>query len=397
MSLRHGQVQFYLIAIGPHQQGYLVPALTIGKDIRKRPGRQHVAIAKQRRRGVGAFGGPHWSQHLGGTKTAHEFQQPGAGEALQGLLRVRRILAGGGFLQPGKEQVCRAVAVPRLGVRRAMLRPRQAEGPGIATLDDGAVEQALGQRGGQQAVDVPRPGGLTENRHTPGISAEGIDIALHPLQRCHHVQQRKIARAVLGRGPRLAQRPVAEPPQGSEAILDRHHDHPLLLHEGGAVIGQGGTLGVPATVNEDHHRQVRAGGNLRRCKHVEEQAVFAADERPRLHAGQTQAIGKLGTGGSKLRRGARVQPGTWFARCAPAQLPLWGLGVGNAEPDLRARGTDTSHHRPGIGVAKGPRFCNQGQRVLVGTVLPAQIKARDHKHHTNYENRPAHGRNSSGS
>ena len=139
---------------------------------------------------------------------------------------------------------------------------------GKAALDDGAVEQALGQRGSQQAVDVAATRRFTKHRHALGIATKFGDVVLHPLQSGDHIEHREVTGCIQRIDRCFTYCGMAEPSQNPKAVMDGHHDDALLLHKGRAVIGNRRADGVAASVNEEHHGKLCASLNTRRRKHI---------------------------------------------------------------------------------------------------------------------------------
>ena len=118
-------------------------------------------------------------------------------------------------------------------------------------LDDGAMKEAVRERGGQQVVDVGAARRFAEDRHPARVPSEGSDVALHPLEGRDLVEQRVVARrAVLGlRG----QRRMGEQAEDVEAVVDGH-DHHALAGEVGAVVQRlGSASGDVGAAVDPHH------------------------------------------------------------------------------------------------------------------------------------------------
>ena len=67
-----------------------------------------------------------------------------------------------------------------------------------AALGDGAMEQALGERRGDQAVSVGGAGRLPAERDVVRIAAERGDVIVDPAQRRDPIHQRVVARGASG-------------------------------------------------------------------------------------------------------------------------------------------------------------------------------------------------------
>ena len=160
------------------------------------------------------------------------------------------------------------------------------------------MEQPLRERRRLHDVHAPRAGRLAEDRDAPRVTAEGRDVLLHPLQDRDVIEDRVVARRVLGRfGRQLRMR---KKPERAEPVV-RRHDDDAFSGEGGAVVGRrrAGAARPGAAVDPDHHRPLvaaRGGG-----PHVQVEAVFARRRRLRgvrrtgrirlLHALRAERVG----------------------------------------------------------------------------------------------------------
>lgn len=123
------------------------------------------------------------------------------------------------------------------------------EPPGRA-LDDGAAEQAARGGSGQQGCDGGASAGLAEERHVVRVAAEGRDVLVHP-----HECGGLVEEAAVGGRPRNVPEPLE-----SDAVVERHHDHPAPGEYLAVVAGIGAVARLPpATVDPHHDRQPVAG------------------------------------------------------------------------------------------------------------------------------------------
>ena len=87
--------------------------------------------------------------------------------------------------------------------------------------------------------DGDRTGALAEERHVVGITAEGGDVVVHPLQGHHLVEETGVAGHV--------RRAEVQEAEAGHAILHRHQDHVLLGHQDLVIVDvEGGRAGVEA-------------------------------------------------------------------------------------------------------------------------------------------------------
>src|SRR6185437_3627194 len=88
----------------------------------------------------------------------------------------------------------------------------------VRTFEDGFVEQAVGERRGEEIENAEAAGGFARDRDVIRIAAEGRDVALHPAQGFDLVEEAVIAGDVVWRfGAQCGKREVAE---STEAIVD---------------------------------------------------------------------------------------------------------------------------------------------------------------------------------
>ena len=119
-----------------------------------------------------------------------------------------------------------------------------------AAFDDGALEQAGGERGGQLRVDAQATGGLTENRHIVGVTAKGPDVALHPTHRRLLIQKPVVARrAGEGLG---AQSGMGKKTELTESVVDGDDDNPLR-HQAGGIEAIAFSDDKSPSMDPEHH------------------------------------------------------------------------------------------------------------------------------------------------
>lgn len=236
----------------------------------------------------------------------------------------------------------RAVGAPRFGIVGEVL----GLGDGIhiqaTAFGDRAVKQAVRLRGQQQHVHVVGACRFAEDGDVAGIAAESSHVVAYPLERTDDIEDGEVARSVEVIRALASQCAVAEPAEGAEAIVDRHHHDLVRRRQVTAVVQGPGTNSVSAAVYPHHHRPPRVPrrhiglANPWRI-HVQVETILAADRLPR--AGGIEAADrarKLRARRAKIERLARTGP--WFCRLrrSPSQRPERRLGERNAEPCVTA-------------------------------------------------------------
>ena len=189
---------------------------------------------------------------------------------------------------------------------------------GTAALDDGAAEQPLGARHGEQRADAQRAGGFAEDGDVAGIAAEGGDIVAHPFERRDLVEQAEVGDAVA----------EVEEAFGADAVVDGHADD-AVAGEAAAVVpgaGAGAVILVHAARDPDHHRQVRRAQVL--GPDVEGQAVLAGADQFREEFGNKGRIWPLGRFRAEFEG---------VADAAPKVRAAVGGGAGWRRPGARQR------------------------------------------------------------
>ena len=126
-----------------------------------------------------------------------------------------------------------------------------AEGPDGqdgAALNDGPVEQALGQGAEQQTGHTEGAGGFAAQGDVFGIAAKGFDVFPHPLQRLNLVEEAEVADAA----GFLCHGPEGQKAEGAEAVVKGHDHHAPLGHVGAVEHELGaGAGGKAAAVDVD--------------------------------------------------------------------------------------------------------------------------------------------------
>ncbi len=144
--------------------------------------------------------------------------------------------------------------------------------PSAAGLDDGPLEQSLGERADQQVVHRHAAGRLAEDRHVVRIATECPDVTLHPPQGRQLVHERIVAEQLpanlAGECRKREETEVAQP----IVEADQHHSiagelRPVVDRRGCSAIDE------PAAVDPHHHRQVVCR-SAPRAPDVEIQAVL---------------------------------------------------------------------------------------------------------------------------
>jgi hypothetical protein len=195
--------------------------------------------------------------------------------------------------------------------------------------------------------------GLTEDRDVVVVSAEALDVALHPPQRGLLVHQPVVARAATGL---CAQRRVRQEAEIAQAVVDRHDDH-ALAHQPGGVVVVGLADGQTAAVDPHHHRTFLvvvvmtvvpvslpapvATVHLARREDVQIEAVFGGRREPERRGRLRTVVGE--------RRGlARLGPPRGRLRWAPPQIAHRGSRVGDPQVLGQIRCLNAAH-RPLVG------------------------------------------------
>lgn len=203
---------------------------------------------------------------------------------------------------------------------------REGEGEPVSAVGDGPVEEAAGQRRGEEDPDILGAGRLAEDRDARGIPPEGRDVVTHPAQARHLVEDAVVAgHAVRARG---AEGGVAEEAQGAQPVVAGHdHCGPGGGEPAAVVDGLGrGALVVAAAVVPNHRGErwpPLAGGEGR--PHVEGETVFVA-------ADLSRAV-ELWTDGAELARVPDRAVAQSRLRVAPAPTPEGRSGVGDPLED----------------------------------------------------------------
>ena len=212
-----------------------------------------------------------------------------------------------------------------------------------AALDDRAVEEALGAPREQETEDIPAARGLSEDGDIVRVATEGRDVLLHPIEGADGVEGAEVARALGGAAFPTAERGVPEPPEGPEAVVDRHHHDVVGGRQVAAVVEAGAADRVAATVDPEHDREsARAGDHIARlCPRrvdVEVEAVLVADDALRAARLACEGARELGTGVSRGQGLAHTVPARWRLRRPPAEGADRRIRVGNPAPDVAAVG-----------------------------------------------------------
>ena len=255
-------------------------------------------------------------------RTAHGDER-GHRHLAQALRRLRGGAADGG----------RELGAELLSGRQGWLD----EGVGPA-LDDGSLEQPIGQRRGEVGVDAQAARRLAEDRDPVRVPAEPGDVVLHPLQRQLLVHQAVVARAAVG-GLR-AQRRVGEEARRAQSVVDGHDDHVAVDDEPGRVEVVALADRQRTTVDPDHDGEPAplTSVPVGRCVHVEVETVLGqagrAERRRPLRAVRTE-LRRVVWGRPRLGRHGRL----------PAMLPNWCRAVADAE-ELAQLGVATPRTGP---------------------------------------------------
>src|ERR1019366_9892090 len=127
---------------------------------------------------------------------------------------------------------------------------------------------------------------LAEDGDVAGIATESSHVVAYPLERTDDIEDGEVARSVEIIRALASQSPVAEPAEGAEAIVDRHHHELVRRRQVTAVVQGPGTNSVSAAVYPHHHRPPRVTRrHVGRADpwriHVEVETILAADRLAR--------------------------------------------------------------------------------------------------------------------
>ena len=141
-----------------------------------------------------------------------------------------------------------------------------------ATLADGGMEEAAGERRRHQLVDAPRAGRLAEDGDAGRIAPERRDVPLDPGERGDLIEGAVVAgRGVPGFRAQQGMNEVAEHP---EPVVDGHQHH-APLRQARAVVRDVGAVADPQSAAMDPHQHRRAVFRSRRGPDVQVEAVLA--------------------------------------------------------------------------------------------------------------------------
>ena len=347
--------ELLLVAVGPHDHGYLVELtrfqglerVSCRQDRPVAQGSGHVDHAQHLAIGIGL-------EDLCGGLAAQVGHRIRGGHLIKALLCGGAVAGGAILLEKRVESLGRGTRMSGRSVVGGILGFFGGRCTQAAALDDRAVKESGGLRGQQQAVDVASSGRLAEDRHVVRVAAEGTDVFLHPAQRFDHVENGEIA-GTCHRVGVLAQGCVAKEPERSHAVLDGDDDNSPVADQFGPLIEIGISDRIATAMNPDHDRKSLAGRQVVGCVHIQSQAIFLTAElfvRAGLPAEATRELGAGDTGLEGLEvRGHRCCRHWRF----PASIATGRFGVGDAAPHMVAGNITGAQKGAGRGLASGGR------------------------------------------
>ena len=201
-------------------------------------------------------------------------------------------------------------------------------------------------RSQQQHVHVVGACRFAEDCYVARITAESSHVVAYPLERTDDIEDGEVTRLVEFIRALTSQCGVAEPAEGADAIVDRHHHDLVRRRQVTAVVQRSCTNRVSAAVYPHHHRPPSVTrrhiglANPWRI-HVEVETILAADRMPR--SGGIEAADRareLRARRAKIECLARTGPWFGWLRRSPSERPDRRLGERNAEPCVTAVSAD---------------------------------------------------------
>ena len=125
---------------------------------------------------------------------------------------------------------------------------------------------------------------LTENSDITCIATKQAYVPLNPPQCRNNVEGSKICDCTGA----IVQGRMREPTQGTQAIINGHHDHILLSRQSRKVIGIFMPAGIATAVNPKHNRQGSVG--TFGSGHVEVQTIFSPNSGVTLNTTNTARL-----------------------------------------------------------------------------------------------------------
>ena len=366
--LRHEKAG--LVAVGTQDDRNLIVVFRHGEDLAGRADRQNMAV----REVGGQVDHAEADLFQDGEELSRRFAAQMLGQLADAPFSLQG--AGGGGIggrpirhQHGVDHLPAAERMPALV--QIALRHGHGDRAIAAALDDGAMEQSLGQGRGHQVQGVPSAGGFPKHRQVAGVAAEHGDVVPHPLQGADQVQGAVIAGVV--RRVAAEQGGMAEPAEGTQAVVDADHHQAPRCGQGAAHHIAAAADAVAAAMNPQHHWQVPGVG---RRPDVQVKAVLLPhhasgsialcgrnERRGQLRARRAERQGFNGPDG----RGRRL-------RRLPAQLSHRRTGEGHAQPSAGAAAVGEAHHIAGLRASEGGLIAlrrRQRRRPAVDIVIAA--------------------------
>ena len=280
----------------------------------------------------------------------------GAALCREELLRGQRAQLGEG----GCAQALREGRAFLLGVSERARSDVLHHPPALA---DRAGNVATRQRRRHQRADRDRSSGFAADHDVARVPAERRDVALHPLQCRHLIEQAVIAGRVMRRA--RGQLGVGEEAENAEPIIHRHDDDPASCKRGAVVALLRSVAGhEPAAIDIHQDRQFAAPRAVEpgRSPDIQIETVLARRGRAEHHVGEERL---LHAARPELGGVADARPAGDRLRLAPPQIACRWRCKRNAPEDPQRRWPGLCHalelaaldrdHR----IARG--LCRRGQ------------------------------------
>lgn len=190
------------------------------------------------------------------------------------------------------------------------------------------MKQAVCQGRRQQSQHVVPARRLAKDGYIAWITAERLNICLHPLKRLNNVEVPKVGGGIKARFAAL-NRGVCKPAQRAQTVVEGHNDDVFTPNELVEVIEALVARGVAATVNPEHHGFSTADGTFLRF-YIHIQAVLCSNNPFAGHTARIVSLLNASHGvpcvAYGLCRYDRVGLAVWPRRL-PSQLSDGGLRV----------------------------------------------------------------------
>ena len=215
-----------------------------------------------------------------------------------------------------------------------------------AALGDGAAEEPLGQRRGEQQADVVGARRLPGHGDVGGIAAELRDVPPHPFERRQLVHESVIAGRLVFRF--AGQLGMGQEAQRAQPVVDGHQHQPAFRQRPLVEPSRDARARRIRAAVDPHEYRMLALGRPLRSGHVQVEAVLAAIGR----VARVPALGELRASQAEGGGLANPAPRRHGPRLPPPQ-------IAHGRPGVR----DTLESRPAVG----------GKR-------PLDLPSRDRRH-----------------